>query len=111
MHGKYHKGTVKAVKRFQRRADLPVSGKATKRTWTALLAKGGDPLLKYGSRKAAVRRLQRTLNAAEGSRLEVTGFYDRKTQREVKSYQRGRGRPGTGVVTRDVWDLMQQGRR
>ena len=111
VHGKYHKGTVKAVKRFQRRADLPVSGKATKRTWTALLAKGGDPLLKYGSRKAAVRRLQRTLNAAEGSRLEVTGFYDRKTQREVKSYQRGRGRPGTGVVTRDVWDLMQQGRR
>ena len=112
VHGQFHPGTVKAVKRFQKRSDtLAVSGKATKKTWIALLAKGSDPVLKYGSRAGSVRRLQRALNAAEGSRIDVTGYFDRETQREVKSYQRGRGLPGTGVLSVETWDALQQGRR
>lgn len=112
VHGKFHRGTVKAVKRFQKRSDtLAVSGKATRKTWVVLLAKGTVPQLKYGSRAGSVRRLQRSLNAAEGSRIDVTGYFDRKTQREVKSYQRGRGLPGTGVVSVATWGQLQQGRR
>jgi peptidoglycan hydrolase-like protein with peptidoglycan-binding domain len=68
-------------------------------------------VLKYGSRAGSVRRLQRALNAAEGSRIEVTGYFDRKTQREVKSYQRGRALARTGVMTVETWDALQQGRR
>jgi hypothetical protein len=63
VHGRYHQGTVKAVKRLQRRTDtLSVTGKANRKTWTALLARGSDPLVKYGSRAGSVRRLQRALN-------------------------------------------------
>ena len=44
-------------------------------------------------------------------RAGATGYFDRKTQREVKSYQRGRGLPPTGVVSVETWDALQQGRR
>ena len=112
VHGRYHQGTVKAVKRLQRRTDtLSVTGKTNRKTWTALLAKGSDPVLKYGSRAGSVRRLQRALNAAEGSRLEVTGVVEGRTEREIRHYQRGRGLPRTGVVTAAMWDQLQQGRR
>ena len=112
VHGRFHAGTAKAVKRFQRHEPtVRVTGKADRKTWTALLAQGSDPLLKYGSRTNAVRRLQRALNSAEGDRLEVTGVFERSTQRSVKSYQRGRGLPGTGVVTTLMWDQLQEGRR
>lgn len=112
VHGRYHRGTATAVKRFQHGHDtLAVTGAANRKTWVALLAKGSDPVLKYGSRSTAVRRLQRALNAAEGSRLEVTGYFDRRTQREVKAYQGGRGLTRTGVVTSAEWDQLQLGRR
>jgi Domain of unknown function (DUF1906)/Putative peptidoglycan binding domain len=112
VHGRYHQGTAKAVERLQRRTDtLSITGKANRKTWTALLAKGSDPLLKYGSRANSVRRLQRTLNAAEGARIDVTGVFDRRTQRMVKRYQKGRDLPRTGVVTTVMWDQLQQGRR
>jgi hypothetical protein len=112
VHGRYHQGTVKAVKRLQRRTDtLSVTGKANRKTWTALLARGSDPLVKYGSRAGSVRRLQRALNAAEGARIDVTGVVDRRTQRMVKRYQKGRDLPRTGVVTAVMWDQLQQGRR
>jgi peptidoglycan hydrolase-like protein with peptidoglycan-binding domain len=41
----------------------------------------------------------------------VTGYFDRRTQREVRSYQRGRGLSRTGVVSVETWDALQQGRR
>ena len=112
VHGRFHAGTAKAVKRFQRHEPtVRVTGKADRKTWTALLAQGSDPLLKYGSRTNAVRRLQRALNSAGGDRLEVTGVFERSTQRAVKSYLKGRGLPRTGVVTTLMWDQLQEGRR
>jgi hypothetical protein len=112
VHGRYHRGTLKAVKRLQRRTDtLPVTGKADRKSWTALLARGSDPLLKYGSRANSVRRLQRSLNAATGARIDVSGVFDRRTQKMVKRYQKGRDLPRTGVVTAVTWDQLQQGRR
>jgi peptidoglycan hydrolase-like protein with peptidoglycan-binding domain len=112
VHGRYHRGTLKAVKRLQRRTDtLAVTGKADRKTWTSLLARGSDPLLKYGSRANSVRRLQRSLNAATGARIDVSGVFDRRTQKMVKRYQKGRDLPRTGVVTAVTWDQLQQGRR
>jgi glycoside hydrolase-like protein/putative peptidoglycan binding protein len=112
IHGRYHRGTAKAVKRFQRsESTLGVTGALNHKTWTVLLARGSDPLLKYGSRSNAVRRLQRALNARDGARLDVTGVFERSTQGAVKDYQQGRGLTRTGVVTAEVWDLLQQGRR
>ena len=71
--GKYDKRTVKAVKKAQRKLDQKQTGKLTRRTWVALLARGKQPLLKVGSTGDPVRRLQRALTAALGKRVNVDG--------------------------------------
>ena len=108
---RYDRRTAKAVKRFQRRHDLPASGRTTKRTWVTLLSAGKSPFLKVGAASNSVRRLQRSLNAATKQHLEITGVYDKKTARAVKKYQKARKLPRTGVTTAEVWDDLHRGRR
>ena len=43
--GRYDKPTVAAVKKAQRKLDQKQTGKITRRTWVALLARGKQPLL------------------------------------------------------------------
>jgi peptidoglycan hydrolase-like protein with peptidoglycan-binding domain len=102
---------VKAVKRFQRAAAIPVTDTLNARTWTALLSRGSDPLLKYGSRSDAVRRLQRALNVAVRARLDPDGVFGRDTLRAVKDYQEARGLHRCGVVDEAVWAELRLGRR
>jgi hypothetical protein len=111
INGRFNGATARATKRFQRSAAIPVTATMNGRTWTALLSRGTDPLLKYGSRNDAVRRLQRALNVAVKARLDVDGVFARETMRAVKDYQRARGLRRTGVVTDEVWALLQAGRR
>jgi peptidoglycan hydrolase-like protein with peptidoglycan-binding domain len=112
VHQRFDAATQRAVRRFQRAHALPVDTTMTKRTWTALLARGGrTPLAKYGSAGHPVRRLQRSLNAAVGARLEITGVFTGPTRRATRDYQRERGLPRTGVVTDEVWDQLRDGRR
>ncbi len=109
---RFTRATKRAVTAFQReRATIQVDGVLTRRTWTALLSQGSRPLLKYGSASNHVRRLQRALNAAGSPRLAVDGVFAGRTLRAVKAYQRGQGLPRTGVVTEDMWGLVQHGRR
>ncbi|HSV39781.1 MAG TPA: glycoside hydrolase domain-containing protein, partial [Nocardioidaceae bacterium] len=107
---RFDRRTSLAVKRFQRKHHLRVTGKATKATWVALLSDGSAPLAKVGSGSDAVRRLQRALNAATTSRLPITGVYDRRTERAVKGYQGALGFTRTGVTTTGVWSLLHAGR-
>jgi hypothetical protein len=109
--GRFARSTVQAVKRFQRDAAIPVTDRLNARTWTALLARGSDPLLKYGSRSEAVRRLQRTLNVAVKARLDVDGVFGRSTMRAVKDYQQARDLHRCGVVDDEMWALLRLGRR
>jgi peptidoglycan hydrolase-like protein with peptidoglycan-binding domain len=112
IHQRFNAATQRAVRRFQSGHDLPVNGSLTKRTWTALTAWGGrTPLVKFGSAGHPVRRLQRSLNAAVGARLDITGVFTGPTRRAVRDYQRERGLHRTGVVTDDVWDDLRAGRR
>lgn len=109
--GQYDKATKRAVTRFQRRHDaLPTNGVLASRTWTSLLAQGGRPLVKYGSGGDAVRRLQRSLNAAVGANLEVDGVFAAAELRAVRHYQRETGRARTGVVTGALWEQLGNGR-
>ena len=108
--GRYDKHTVAAVKKAQRKLDQKQTGKVTRRTWVALLARGKEPLLKVGSVGDPVRRLQRALTAALGKRVKVDGAVSRSTERAVLAYQRKAGLPATGVVTDDVWDRLNTGR-
>jgi peptidoglycan hydrolase-like protein with peptidoglycan-binding domain len=108
--GKYDARTVKAVKKAQRKLDQKQSGKVTRRTWVALLARGPQPLLKVGSTGDPVRRLQRALAAALGKRVKVDGAFSQATERAVLAYQRKAGLLATGVVTEEVWGRLDTGR-
>ena len=108
--GKYDARTVKAVKKAQRKLDQKQTGKVTRRTWVALLARGKQPLVKVGSTGDPVRRLQRSLSAALGKKVIVDGAFSLATERAVKKYQHKAGLPVTGVVTYVVWDRLDGGR-
>jgi len=103
--GRYDKQTVAAVKKAQKRLDQKVTGKVTRTTWTALLARGSDPVLKVGSSGDTVRRLQRALTAS-GTRAPVDGVFSSKTAKAVARFQRKSRLPATGVVTEAVWDAF-----
>ncbi len=108
--GKYDARTVKAVKKAQRKLDQKQTGKVTRRTWVALLAKGKQPLVKVGSTGDPVRRLQRSLSAALGKGVTVDGAFSQATERAVVRYQRKAHLPATGVVTDEVWARLDSGR-
>jgi peptidoglycan hydrolase-like protein with peptidoglycan-binding domain len=108
--GRYDKPTVQAVKKAQRKLDQKQTGKVTRRTWVALLARGPQPLLKVGSAGDPVRRLQHSLTAVLGKRVTVDGALSQATERAVLRYQRKAHLPATGVVTDEVWARLNSGR-
>ena len=88
---------------FNRNVGAPV--------WTALHSKGREALMKYGAASEMVRRLQRSLNAADGAGLRVDGTFEGATTSAVASYQRRVGLPATGVATIATWNHLQRGER
>lgn len=105
--GRYDARTTAAVRKAQRRLDVPVTGRLTRSTWTALLAHGSQPLLKVGDTGTPVLRLQRALTAALGRPTRIDGVVGKQTARAVKAYQRKQGLAPTGVVTDDVWAALR----
>ncbi len=103
--------TERAVRRYQSSRALPVTGIMNRRTWTVLLAEGPSPIVKIGSANRAVRRVQRALNAATGSRLVVTGVFDRATSTATRAYQQERRLPRNGVVAETTWAQLLRGLR
>ncbi len=110
--GVYDTATRDAARVYRTETGIKSGGAVSRRTWTALLVRGkGYPLMKYGSASRAVRRLQRSLNAADVARLPVSGVFEVRTTAAVKTYQRDHDLPQTGVVTESVWDLLRAGTR
>jgi len=107
---RYWSGTARSVTGFQRSTGLRATGVTDRPTWVALLSRGSRPLLKYGSGGEAVRRLQRALTAAGSAGVSVTGVFEARTRDAVNRYQHAHGLPATGVVTSDLWQLLQTGR-
>jgi peptidoglycan hydrolase-like protein with peptidoglycan-binding domain len=98
------------VRAFQRaHPGLAATGVLTRQTWTALLARGDRPALKYGSQGSSVRRVQRALNAAQGGKLVVDGVFGLSDSAAVRRYQRRHHLPATGVVSRRTWQVLQRG--
>ncbi|MGA8995181.1 MAG: glycoside hydrolase domain-containing protein [Nocardioidaceae bacterium] len=110
VNGRYDARLGAAVRRYRLDRGLPAGTSTTRATWVALLSQGSAPLLKTGSAGEAVRRVQRSLNAADGTGLRVSGVFDTATAAAVRRYQRDHGRGGTGVMTTPVWRLLQAGR-
>ncbi|HEX4812035.1 MAG TPA: glycoside hydrolase domain-containing protein [Nonomuraea sp.] len=112
LHGRYTPATARAVRRFSAATvGLPTGPALTGRAWTALLSRGADPVVKYGSGGNDVRRLQRSLNAAVRARLPVDGVFAGATRAAVRDYQRSQAMARTGVAEGRLWARLQQGRR
>jgi len=108
--GFYHRGTARAVRRFQDSRGLDVTGRVARGTWTVLLSEGrSEPVVKIGSGGAAVRRVQRALNAAVRAELAVDGIFGPSTTAAVRAYQREVGLRRTGVVAADTWARFAAG--
>ncbi len=95
-----------AISQYRTAHDLGHATTLPPRVWMSMLTRGPKPLLKYGAAAPAVRRLQRTLNAADGAGLAVTGTFEGTTTVAVKRYQRDHRMPATGVVTGRMWRLL-----
>jgi peptidoglycan hydrolase-like protein with peptidoglycan-binding domain len=83
----------------------------SRRSWMTLLAAGPTPVVKLGSAGRAVRRVQRSLNAASRPGLTVTGVFDAATDAALRDWQRAVGLDVTGVASADDWAALQSGRR
>ncbi len=107
--GVYDAEVGAAARAYRAAHRLPPANTVGRRVWVAMLAQGTTPLLKYGAASDAVRRLQRSLNAADGAALPVTGVFEGATTTAVKRYQRDHALPQTGVVTPAVWTRLLAG--
>src|SRR6476469_9214048 len=86
--GVYGATLATAVRRYRAAHGLPAAGTVGPRVWVSLLAQGAAPVLKVGSASDAVRRVQRSLNAADRAGLAVTGAFGAPTTAGVRTYQR-----------------------
>ena len=107
----YGRGLARAVRTTQRRhPELRGTGVVGRRTWVVLLSQGTRPVIKYGASGPAVRRAQRSLNAAEIRQVRLDGIFGKADVKATRAYQRHVGLRRTGVFNAATWKAMQRGR-
>ncbi|WP_205474099.1 glycoside hydrolase domain-containing protein [Nocardioides sp. SYSU D00038] len=112
LNGNYNPRVVTAVRAWQKRTGQPQRSGWTRKNWMTLLATGTKPVLKVGSYGAPVRRLQRTLNAADpAARLTVSGVVTSATVAAVRRWQQANRLEVSGVVGADDWPQLAKGNR
>lgn len=98
--GTFDERTGATVRAFQRRSDLPVTGRVDEATWqklrrSILLAEDGtSPPQRIGERSQAVLRTERLLDRAGYDPGKVDGKFDRNTMRALKRFERAHPRAG-----------------
>jgi peptidoglycan hydrolase-like protein with peptidoglycan-binding domain len=112
VNGHYNKATLAAVNAWQRSHHLGVHAWWNRRNWMTLFMVGPQPVLKFGSTGSAVRRLQRTLNAAtHGTDLPITGVFAQMTDSALRTWQISLKRKALGVVNPKTWKVLAAGTR
>jgi hypothetical protein len=109
LNGVFNRGTLKAANAWQTRKGLTVSPTWDLDDWTTLLSFGRAPISKIGSTSRAVRRLQRVLNAALDTRVEITGVFDATTAAALRSWQAAHNLTQSGVANTETWAAIQAG--
>ena len=108
--GTYGDATVAAVQAYRKSIGWQASEIWSRHIWMQLMTVGPTPVVKYGSARSAVRRLQRALNASGVSQLAVSGVMTQPTVDAVKRYQGQLGMKQYGVVTPATWQALTAGR-
>jgi hypothetical protein len=124
--GRFNPATQQAVEAFQRRQGLKVDGVVGPLTWAALFfptlalqtTSGKDPGKDSGKDPgtgpiaapgpdltAALLRLQ-TMLVKEGFQSEITGTFDRATERALRRFQRYYGLRPDGVCGPITWTML-----
>lgn len=127
--GIYGPETANAVKAFQRKAGLPVTGEADFNTWTQIvetydaLARQTNlphyvsvypleiPHLKEGDEFEEIYMLQIMLRRIAKlfkniTMPELTGVYDEKTREAVRDFSRLYGKESSSTVDRELWNVL-----
>jgi peptidoglycan hydrolase-like protein with peptidoglycan-binding domain len=119
--GTYRSSTTKAVKGFQKKHKLVVTGRVDQRTWTVLVGMtrhptraerhnvlvAGPAIFKRGSSGRRVRDLQARLKQIGWLSVPVSGRYGRTTTASVRGFQAKRRIPVTGEVDRRTLDRLR----
>jgi peptidoglycan hydrolase-like protein with peptidoglycan-binding domain len=93
-NGTFDERTGAAVKAFQAKSKLPVTGAVDQRTWTALKKsyilskKPADPAQKLGERSGAVKASEKLLKKLGFNPGRIDGLFDARTARAVKAYEK-----------------------
>ena len=128
--GAYNEQTEAAVRAFQERARLPVTGICDRATWDAIAADykadcercapvmiraipdDPDYCLGSGAKGEEVHLMQRMLNEIGQlyplGEVPVTGEYDTATERAVREFQRMMGMSPTGMADRETWHRLAE---
>ncbi|GAA4374553.1 glycoside hydrolase domain-containing protein [Nocardioides caricicola] len=109
LNGKWNKATAKAIQAWQTKVGMTPTEVWRPKHWMTLLAAGDQPVLKFGSTGSAVRRLQRTLNAAGVSTLPVSGRFKAETAAALRDWQTKAGVEVSGVASRESWKALSAG--
>jgi hypothetical protein len=106
----YGRGLARAVRTTQRRHPvLRGTGVVGRRTWVVILSQGTRPVIKFGASGPAVRRAQRSLNAADVRQVRLDGVFGKADVKATRAYQRHVGLRRTGVFNAATWKAMQRG--
>ena len=108
--------TYAAVTAFQKANNLGVDGIVGKLTWAKLYGVSpampvettvvGRPMVSYGSRGDAVRKLQELLNALGYDCGSVDGIFGSKTKAAVLVFQKANGLAADGIVGPLTWGKL-----
>ena len=108
--------TYAAVTAFQKANSLGVDGIVGKLTWAKLYGVSpampvettvvGRPMVSYGSRGDAVRKLQELLNALGYDCGSVDGIFGSKTKAAVLAFQKANGLGADGIVGPLTWGKL-----
>ena len=119
MSGTFDKATVKAVRGFQRKRGLEVTGEVNERTWNRLermtrrptgdemFNRSGPALFAPGDSGPAVREIQARLRQIAWFFGDVSDSYGDQTAEAVRGFQAKRMIPRTGEVDRRTLDLLE----
>jgi Domain of unknown function (DUF1906)/Putative peptidoglycan binding domain len=112
LNGRYTPRLVEAVHAWQVGHGFAASDRWSRKHWMTLLSAGVSPVLKYGSAGKAVRRVQRSLNAAsKKSQLSVTGIFDAATSAALRAWQSKHDLEVSGVAGNQTWAALKRGVR